>query len=54
MERKLIMEPIKKSDMGELCFGGNILVDSCIKKLFALTVMLCPTSPQYHSIGKAQ
>ena len=38
MERKLIMEPIKKSDLSELCLGGNILVDSCIGKPPALNV----------------
>ena len=50
-ERKLIIEPIKEGDMGELCLGGNIFVDSCIWKLSALNVMFNISTILFHWEG---
>ena len=51
MERKLIMEPIKEDDMGELGLGGNILVDSCIGKPSALNIMSNISTIPFHWEG---
>ena len=38
MERKLIIEPIKKGDLSKLCLSSNKVVDSCIRETSALDV----------------
>jgi len=45
------MEPIKEDDMGELCLGGNILVDSCIRKPFALDITSNISTISFHWEG---
>ena len=45
------MEPIKEGDMGELCLGGNILVDSFIGKTSALNVTSNISTIPFHWEG---
>ena len=47
------MEPVKESDMpvGELCLGGNILVDRCIGKPPALNMMSNISTIVFHWEG---
>ena len=45
------MEPIKESDMGELCSGGDILVDSCIGKPSALNITSNISTIPFHWEG---
>lgn len=45
------MEPIKEGDLGELCLGVNILVDSRIGKPSALNVTANISTKPFHWEG---